>query len=258
MDEYVRRDKYDTIGHAYRSTRRSDPRIADAIHAALSDARFVLNVGAGAGAYEPHAARVVAVEPSSVMIGQRASREGVVRAVAEDLPFADGTFDASMAILTVHHWRDRVRGLTEIRRVTTGRVVILAGDPEVWRTFWLVERYFPSFARLSREHDLAPDAIASALGGGDVRPIPIAADCVDGMTGAFWRRPAAYLDPAIRRGMSSFAAIDERDLERGLRRLEGDLSSGDWRRRYGSVLTLDELDLGYRLVVSDGAGTHRA
>jgi SAM-dependent methyltransferase len=242
--------EYDAIGTTYSATRVEDPRIAAQIRAALGGVRSLVNVGAGTGSYEPEAVTVVAVEPSAVMIAQRAAgRAPVVQAVAESLPFADDAFDASLGVLTVHHWEDRERGLSEMRRVARKRVVLLVGDSERWRSFWLVERYFPAFAALSRRYDLPIERIRDVLGGGHVQTVRIPHDCLDGMTGAFWRRPRAYLDERVRAGMSSFAVISEEERRSGLARLREDLASGEWERRYGHLLRLHELDIGYRLMI---------
>lgn len=240
---------YDRIGAGYGRTRRTDPRLAAHIDAALGDARFVVNVGAGAGSYEPPGRTVVAVDPSRVMIDQRpAGAAPAVRAAAEHLPFADGAFDAAMTVLAVHHWTDPARGLRELRRVTRRRVVVLTWDQAVWESFWL-HRYFPAFTALDRRRSVPLTAITAALAGAAVRPVPIPHDCRDGFAGAFWRRPDAYLDPAVRAGISTFRLIPEPAVADGARRLAGDLRSGAWTERFGHLLTLDEMDLGYRLVV---------
>jgi SAM-dependent methyltransferase len=242
---------YDTIGQGYSRQRRSDPRIAARITAALGDARSVLNVGAGTGSYEPSDRRVVAVEPSTVMLVQRpADAAPAVRGVAEALPFADRTFGAVMALLTLHHWTDRALGLAECARVARERVVLLTWDPMV-DAFWLVREYLPAFAEADRRQFPEMAAYAGAFGPDarvEVSPVPVPRDCVDGFLGAYWARPAAYLDPAVRAGISSFALPD---TEEGLVRLRRDLASGAWQARHADLLEIDQLDLGYRLVVAD-------
>jgi SAM-dependent methyltransferase len=244
--------KYDRIGRRYRSTRRGDPRLAAAINDALGDATSVLNVGAGTGSYEPGDRRLVAVEPSEVMIAQRPPGSApAVRAVAEALPFGDGSFDACLAILTLHHWADPRKGLAELRRVARLRVVVMTSDPTFLDSFWLTQAYFPAIAELDRRRVMPVDRVISELGGGRVVPVPIPHDCSDGFTRAFWRRPWAYLDPRIRRGMSTFAEIGERERAEGIEKLAEDLASGAWHERFGHVLGLDELDLGYLLIVAE-------
>ena len=117
--------RYDAIGQGYAATRREDPRIAALVHAALGDARTVVNVGAGTGSYEPRDRDVIAVEPSGVMIAQRDPALPVpIRSGAYPLPLGDRSVDAAMAILTIHHWDDdRRRGVEELRRVARGPVV---------------------------------------------------------------------------------------------------------------------------------------
>jgi SAM-dependent methyltransferase len=239
---------YDKIGVGYQTHRRPDPRIAAAITRALDASASVVNVGAGAGSYELVDRAVVAVEPSLAMIRQRpAGSPPVVQASATALPFRAGSFAAALAVLTVHHWPDRARGLAELRRVARERVVILTWDPEA-AGFWLVEDYFPTLVAIDREIFPSLAELRRILGPIAVQPLPIPHDCVDGFLGAYWRRPAAYLDPAVRGAISTFTKIG--DVDAGLDRLREDLASGRWTRRHGGLLDRSELDLGYRLVVS--------
>lgn len=221
------------------------------MHAALGQAATVVNVGAGTGSYEPTDRFVVAVEPSAVMLAQRTSRVSLcVQGAAEALPFADNSFDGAMAVLTVHHWRDPGRGLGELRRVARQRVVVLTYDVDALDHFW-VTHYFPTIAELDRGRFLSVNQMAGLLGGASVVPVSIPADCVDGFLGAFWRRPEGYLDAEVRAAISGFALMDRDALRRGVQRLAQDLASGAWNERFGELLALDELDLGYRLVIAD-------
>ena len=238
---------YDTIGIGYERYRRPDRRIAAAVLAALGDADTVVNVGAGTGSYEPTDRSVVAVEPSLAMIRQRpAGSAPVVQASATHLPFRDAVFAAALAILTVHHWADRVRGLMELARVAQHRLVIVTWDPAT-SGFWLVEDYFPAILEIDRQILPPMEEFRQTLGSLEVRPLLVPYDCTDGFLGAYWRRPYAYLDPGVRGAISTFAKIS--DVESGLRRLRGDLADGTWERRYGHLLCQSELDLGYRLVI---------
>jgi SAM-dependent methyltransferase len=241
---------YDRIGRSYGTTRRPDPRIAAAILDALGDARSVVNVGAGTGAYEPTDREVLAVEPSATMIAQRpASAAPAIQASAERLPLDDGSFDAALAVNTVHHWTDLRAGLRELRRVARERIVIFVLDPGKGTAFWLGD-YLPALEQLDRiaaivrtiEEELCP-----------VRAIPVRlpSDCVDGLYAAYWARPEMYLDPEVRRNISPFALAADEDVRPGLARLRDDLESGAWDRRFGHLRTLAELDLGYRLFVSE-------
>jgi SAM-dependent methyltransferase len=238
---------YDTIGVDYAALRRPDPRIAARIEAALGPAQTVLNVGAGSGSYEPAGRTITAVEPSAKMISQRsASTATVIQGSAEALPFEDGRFDAAMAVLTVHHWQDPARGLREMRRVTRGPLVILTYDP-AFRGFWLAD-YVPALVALDDERMPPLSLYQTALGPVEITPVPIPHDCIDGFLCAYWRRPAAYLDPRIRAAMSSFWAVG--DVSEAMVQLAQDLESGEWARRYGALLADDACDLGYRLVVA--------
>ena len=239
---------YDAIGVGYDAYRRPDPRIAVAIGRTLGAAESVVNVGAGAGSYEPIDRRVVAVEPSLAMIRQRrAGAAPVVQASATDLPFGDGAFDAALAILTVHHWPDRARGLAELVRVARRRVVIVTWDPAS-SGFWLTEDYFPSILTIDRPIFSTMNELRQALGEIEVVPLPVPYDCVDGFLGAYWRRPHAYLEAGVRSAISTFSKLG--DVGPGLDRLRRDLDDGTWMRRHGDLLDRSELDLGYRLVVA--------
>jgi SAM-dependent methyltransferase len=242
---------YDAIGRGYGVHRRPDPRIAAAIVDALGPAGRLVNVGAGAGSYEPRDRPVVAVEPSREMIRQRRPGSApVVQASATALPFRDAAFDAALAVLTVHHWPDRARGLAELMRVAH-RAVILTWDPAS-SGFWLVEDYLPEITMVDRP--IFPDMgeLRRVLGPIEVRPVPVPHDCVDGFLGAYWRRPHAYLDAGVRGAISTFGKVA--NLEAPLQRLRRDIEDGTWARRYGHLMDRTELDLGYRLIVASGEG----
>jgi SAM-dependent methyltransferase len=239
---------YDEIGVGYGRYRRPDPRIAATIIHALGGAAPVVNVGAGTGSYEPTDRAVVAVEPSLAMIRQRrASGVPVVQASATHLPFRDAAFAAALAVLTVHHWPDRARGLAELARVTAHRVVIVTWDPAA-SGFWLVDEYFPEIWETDRPIFPSIEDFQQVLGNAECRPLLIPHDCTDGFLGAYWRRPYAYLDPGVRGAISTFAKIG--DVGPALTRLRRDLDDGTWRRRHGDLLSQSELDLGYRLVIA--------
>jgi SAM-dependent methyltransferase len=248
---YTGRTEYEAIGGAYGRTRRPDSRIGLRIRAALGDARTVVNVGAGIGAYEPDDLEVTAVEPAAAMMAARPPAAAqCVLAAAESLPFADASFDAAMGVLTLHHWTDVAAGLGELRRVARRRVVLLTWDPEFNDTLWLTTDYLPVIR--ARDRAIFPTLPTILRGlepcrGSIIEPVPVAHDCSDGFLGAWWRRPAAYLDPVVQTGISSFCELGPAVLDSPLARLAADLESGEWRRRFGHLL---ELDLGYRLVTA--------
>jgi hypothetical protein len=241
---------YDRIGSGYGRRRRDDARFATPIRLALGDAARVLNVGAGTGSYQPEDRQVVALEPSEVMIRQRVhGRCPVVRGVAEAMPFISRSFDAAMAVLTVHHWSDRSAGLTELCRVARRRIV-LTFDPEVHNRLWLMD-YVPELAALETGRAPSIDEVMTNIDGVSVTVLPVPYDCMDGMTVAFWRRPASYLDPEVRLGSSCLRQVEPAAVERGLLQLDADLQSGRWHHRYGHLLGLQELDCGLRLLVGE-------
>lgn len=248
--------EYDDIGRSYTTTRREDPRLAAAIWAALGDAQSVLNVGAGAGAYEPRDREVLALEPSEVMIAQRPEGAApVMRGSAEAIPLRDGSVDAAMAILSDHHWRERRAGLAELRRVARKRVVLFNADPAEFGRYWFTMEYLPGFVGLIspayREPGVWERELRMLLGPIRVESVPIPHDCLDGFFGAFWRRPELLLDQTVRDGISVFAQAGAEDTERALALLSADLASGAWRERHADLIELDELDLGYRLVIAE-------
>ena len=242
---------YDRIGVGYAAVRREDPSIAAAVHAALGDARTIVNVGAGSGSYEPRDRDVIAVEPSPVMLAQRpVGAAPAVQASAEALPFADGAFDAAMAILSDHHWPDRVAGLRELRRVARRRAVVLQCDLEAQLDFWLVRDYLTTF----RVTSMTIAELAGHLGAQRIEPLPIPHDCRDGFLAAYWRRPQAYLDQRVRDGISVFRLLPDADVDDAMARLRADLESGAWARRNADILERESIDLGYRLVIAEYGG----
>ena len=242
---------YDTIGATYTVTRRTEPRIGARIWAALGDAQTVLNVGAGTGSYEPPGRDVTAVEPSALMRAQRpAGAAPCVAAAAESLPFEDQSFDAAMAVATVHHWRDPVAGLREMRRVAR-RVVVFTHDTSDtgWlHRFWLTRDYLPEVADLLVGRPSLTELARSI--GARIEPVPIPWDCADGFFEAYWRRPEAYLDERVRRGVSVWAKVGAEAEQRAVRSLRDDLVSGGWAERNRDLVALDEAELGLRLLIT--------
>ncbi|WP_445270022.1 class I SAM-dependent methyltransferase [Streptomyces sp. DSM 41634] len=227
---------YGAIGGGYSAYRRPDEQIARFIAGALGDARTVLNVGAGAGSYESAARTVTAVEPSESMRAQRPARlAGAIDAVAEDLPFADGVFDAAMTLFSVHQWSDVRAGLREMRRVTRGPVVILTCDPSLVRDFWLY-RYAPEVLDTEARRYPTVEGLAPALGGtGVVQTVPIPLHCTDGFNEAYYGRPEMLLDPAARQACSAWSFVDDRVREHFDHSLRSDLNSGAWDAEFGHL-----------------------
>ena len=239
---------YDTIGATYTVTRRTEPRIAAQVWAALGDARTVLNVGAGTGSYEPPGLDVTAVEPSAVMRAQRpASAAPCVDATAESLPFEDQSFDAAMAFATIDHWQDPIAGLREMRRVAR-RVVAFTWDASAPDRFWLNRDYLPEHNDLWAGRPPLAE-LARAIGA-RVEPVLIPWDCADGFYEAYWRRPEAYLDEHVRRGISIWARVGPDAGQRAVRSLRDDLASGRWAERNRDLLDLDAAELDSRLLIA--------
>ncbi len=239
---------YDTIGATYTVTRRTEPRIAAQVWAALGDAQTVLNVGAGTGSYEPPGRDVTAVEPSAVMRAQRpAGAAPCVAATAESLPFEDQSFDAAMAFATIDHWQDPIAGLREMRRVAR-RVVVFTWDASAPDRFWLDRDYLPEFAGLWAGRPSLTE-LARAIGA-RTEPVLVPWDCADGFYHAYWRRPGAYLDEHVRRGMSIWARIGPDAEQRAVHSLRTDLASGRWAERNRDLADLETAELGLRLLIA--------
>jgi SAM-dependent methyltransferase len=243
---------YERFSHGYAVHRRTDPRIAALVHAGLGPAGAVLNVGAGAGSYEPAGRAVVAVEPSATMRAQRpAGGAPAVEARAEELPFDDGAFGASMATVTIHQWADPIAGLAEMRRVTRGPVVILTFDREALDRFWLA-RYSPELMEAERRRYPPIDAVCAVFEHAEVRTVPVPLDCTDGFTEAYYGRPERFLDEAVRRSQSAWGFVEPEAEARAVGRLADDLATGEWDRRHGRLRSRPEYRGSLSLVVGRG------
>jgi SAM-dependent methyltransferase len=210
---------------------------------------MVLNVGAGAGSYEPQDREVIAVEPSPVMIAQRSPDAApAIQAVAESLPLEDKSVDATMGVFTMQHWDDVDRGLAEVLRVTRERIVFLTLDLDATAEMWLCRDYLPEIVEHDRETFPAIAQLEAALPGLQVDAVPVPGDCTDGFCVALWSRPEAHLDPGVRRASSTWHLLPPSVVDSGLDRLRRDLESGEWDRRYGQLRAQASLDVGLRLV----------
>lgn len=243
---------YDKHGKGYSGFRRTDPKIAKIIHAALGPAKTVLNIGAGTGSYEPEDRIVTAVEPSETMRAQRpAHLTTAVDASAESLPFDDNSFDASMAILTIHHWPNQEKGLLEMRRVTTGPVVIVTFDNYVKSEFWLYD-YAPEIIEWDRKRFPTIEFITDTLGGNStVTPVPVTIDCQDGIQESFYSRPEAFLNPEVRKSQSTWSFMPKEIEEKFIKELSRDLESGEWDRKYSEFRTKPFLNSTLRIITAN-------
>ena len=238
---------YKVVGKNYSGFRQPDPRIAALINSELDDMASIINIGAGTGSYEPEGKIISAVEPSKTMLDQRPNKPNtfIYQAAAENLPFESNSHDAALAILTIHHWDDWRKGLTEALRVARKKVVLLTwvGMPN---GFWLFD-YLPELRDIDRNLFPSVEDISSVLGKVHVSKVPIPSDCTDGFLCAYWSRPEMYLDSKARSAISSFSRIS--DISNGLGKLEVDIKTGAWEKKYGHLRSFDEYDFGYRLVV---------
>ena len=217
---------------------------------ALGDARTVLNVGAGAGSYEPTSRIVTAVEPSESMRAQRPAHLAVaIDAAAERLPFEDASFDASMSTFSVHQWKDLEAGLRELRRVTRGTVVIMTCEPSELDRFWL-RQYCPEVIAVEARRYPSPQRIAHRLGArSEVQPVPIPLDCTDGFNEAYYGRPEMLLESAARLACSAWSFVDDATVRQFESRLRDDLRSGQWDRAYGHLRAQPHFDGSLKLIV---------
>lgn len=242
---------YDESGGRYAAQRRPDPRIAAEINSALGSSRTVLNVGAGTGSYEPDDRYVVAIEPSATM---RAQRPGhcvpALSGTADSIPFDDNSFDAALAVLTVHHWPDPAAGLREMRRVVRGPVLVLSFDPNAETEFWL-KNYVPEMTEVERRRYVGMDVITRALGGRcEIKEIPVRHDCTDKFQVALYARPEEFLKAEVRNAQSAWKFLPNGVEDRFVRALSADLNSGAWDQRYGALRTKPTIKCQLRLLVA--------
>ena len=245
--------RYQQIGKTYSVTRHEDPATARRIALALGAARAIVNVGAGAGSYEPRDRYVIAIEPSDVMAAQRPPYlPPAIRAGAGALPLRDDSVDAAMAILTIHHWdEDQERGVRELRRVARGPVVIITYDYEVSNEMWLMKDYLPEVAEMDTRILPSAERLASWLGGHtEVETLEISRDTPDWTIGSFWAHPERVLDPQARAGTSGFARMALDVVERVVSSVRRDLESGAWDERHGHLRDLQSFDAGLRLITN--------
>ncbi|MCZ6456445.1 MAG: class I SAM-dependent methyltransferase, partial [Actinobacteria bacterium] len=232
---------------------REDPRLLAQIERALGDAQTVLNVGAGAGSYEPRDRQVLAVEPSSVMVAQRpASSFPAVRATADSLPFHTRSFDAAMTVLSLHHWHpDQEAGVSEMCRLARDRVVIVTIDPRPSGRMWLMRDYLHEVLELDHEIFPLPEEICEWLGGSSrIEVVPIPRDTPDWTLLSYWAHPHRVLDPGARAATSGFARQSDEVVERVVTDLRRDLENGTWHERNSGLANLDAYDCGLRLIVA--------
>lgn len=252
---------YDTIGKTYAQTRQSDPRIAAKLLEILEpfQASTIVDIGAGTGSYAlylaEHGYQVLAVEPSTVMRHQAIAHPAVrwIDAKAEHLSLPSHSADVAIIILALHHFPDYSQALQEIHRVTgSGQMVIFTYDPDLISSFWLTE-YFPSFiadvqstflpiATLTAEMATIKDRAVNIV------PFPLPHDLSDSFAAVGWARPELYLKHNIRNGISSFAKLNENELEQGLSNLRKDLETGIWDQKHGYLRQHTFYDVGYRFV----------
>lgn len=244
---------YEEIGKNYSAYRREDPWLSKQIDEALGSAWSVVNVGAGAGSYEPRDRHVVAIEPSDIMAGQRGSdRPPAINASAEKLPLRDDSVDAAMSVLSLQHWDDAQRdGVLEMRRVARSTVVIVTYDARVSATWWLTAEYFPEAADSDRATFPRPETIAEWLGGARIGILPIPADITDWMMGSFWAHPERVLDAGARGATSGFARETGEVVNRVVESVRQDLDDGIWDKKYGHLRELSEFDTGLRLIIAE-------
>jgi SAM-dependent methyltransferase len=248
----VKAPAYDRMGVDYSEVRRADPRFEAAIWGALGDAQSVLNIGAGAGSYEPRDREVIAVEPSPVMIAQRPPGAApAIQGVAEDIPLGEESVDATMGVFTMQHWDDVDRGLAEVLRVTRERVVLLTLDLDATAQMWLCRDYLPEIVEHDRETFPSIEHLRATLPNTRIDTVPVPSDCADGFCIALWSRPEAFLDPRVRRASSIWHLLPATVVEPALEWLRRDLESGEWDRRYGRLRTQPTLDVGLRLVTAE-------
>lgn len=237
---------YDKIGIDYAQKRQSDPRIASQILEKLKGAKRIVNIGAGTGSYEPKHMDLIAIEPSQEMIKQRPENaHKVIQGSAESLPLPDQSFSHALTILSMHHWKNRELAFKEINRVATDKFVAVSWNPES-KPFWLTRDYFPEMIEVDRQIFPSVRELETNFDNVEVCPLLIPEDCIDGFLAAYWKRPSAYLNKAVRQSISSFSKLD--NINTGLEKLEFDLETGSWHKTNRSILNKTTLDTGYIII----------
>ena len=241
---------YNKIGVGYAQTRQEDPKLYNRILQNLGDAKSVVNIGAGAGSYEPKNLEVLAVEPSEVMIQQRKPGSApVIQATADKLPLKDKSYDAAMTVISIHHWHNQQQGIKEMCRIARKRVVIVTIDPRVSNKMWLPADYLHEIAELDSKTLPLPETICEWLDcKTKIETYPIPKDTPDWTLMSFWAHPERVLDPAARAGTSGFARQPKEIVERVVTDVERDLKSGLWDKKYGHLRKLNEFDAGLRII----------
>lgn len=244
---------YAVIGAGYATKRRTDPRLAARVHAALGPAQTILNVGAGAGSYEPTDRRVIPIEPSEAMRQQRPSALApAINGRAEALPLDDKSVDASMAIITVHQWQDLEAGLAELHRVTRGPIVVVTFDGDALDRFWLAD-YAPELIAAERRRypaiDLLADRLSTPSRRATVETLAVPIDCVDGFTEAFYARPERFLDHEVTRAQSAWSFVGPAAKQRFTQQLADDLRTGRWDDRYRAWRTMPAFEGSLRMII---------
>lgn len=242
---------YSVYGQGYAAQRRTDPGIANAIHDAIGETRTILNVGAGAGSYEPANRHVIPIEPSAAMRLQRPKHLApAIRGCAEELPLDDQSVDAAMALVTVHQWRDLARGLAELKRVTRGPIVVLTFDRDAFKRFWL-SKYAPELMASESRRFPPIGKIVEELGGSvQVQVVPIPFDCPDGFLEAYYGKPEAFLQSSVRRSQSAWSFLEEGEEDRIVNELARNLENGEWEDKFGAWREKPFFEGSLRLIVS--------
>jgi ubiquinone/menaquinone biosynthesis C-methylase UbiE len=252
---------YDHIGTGYTKHRCADPRIVEKIVSilGLSPPAILADIGAGTGNYSRALAdigfQIEAVEPSEAMRQQAAPHDAVRwhSGTAEQILLPDHSVDGVICILAAHHFSALPSAVEEMVR-------ICPSGPIVWFTFdhtqagfpWLSD-YFPAiwentFKVFPPVEDVNRLFETYAHRRVEVISYPIPHDLQDCFMAAGWQRPEMYLDPNVRACMSGFALAEPETLKEGLIRLQRDIDTGTWRRKYRNLLDLDAIDWGYRFL----------
>ncbi|MBD2567933.1 class I SAM-dependent methyltransferase [Anabaena lutea] len=251
---------YDSIGKNYSTSRIPDTRIAKKLIDLLNlpQGSIIADIGAGTGGYSQLIANqgfsVYAVEPSSVMRIQAIQHPQIkwFTGYAEALPLADKSVDAVISILTIHHFSDLAKAFQEMQRVVKdGAIILLTFDIRLAQKIWIYD-YFPCLWEEALKF-LPLNEIANLIQVNTQRnveafPLMLTHDLSDLFAAAAWRRPEMYLKPEVRAGISAFAFYDQNLIEQGVQKLMNDLSNGEWDKKYGEILNLQEVDIGYRFL----------
>lgn len=235
--------KYDTIGQQYNQTRKADPYLAERLFQHLQPKKggIYLDIGCGTGNYTNTLQRrgfdFIGIDPSEIMLEKARSINAEIdwrKGVAEQTGLAATTVDGIIGSLTIHHWTDLASSFRELYRILKpgGNIVLFTSTPAQMKGYWL-NHYFPQMLKDSIDQMPTLESVTQAMNNAGFRIVKtesylIQIDLKDQFLYCGKQQPELYLDPDVRKGISSFSALaNKTEVEIGLTKLKADIDSGE-------------------------------